>query len=381
MDSVFEYMDLYGQLSFETLPFNEIDAVILARLSFIPFDDFVSPHFNESIPLGEACRKVDALPERTDNAFWPGDVKLMRSVIGRKRFAELPVSGYVNILHEEDESQFAAVCYTLPDDVRYLAYRGTDDNLVGWKENFNMSFTFPVPAQKSAALYFEKAAREMPSARFILGGHSKGGNLAIYAAAFCSEEARENILKIYNFDGPGFREKTLQRKGYRAVRSRIITYVPQSSIIGMILEQEGEYTIVHSENIGLLQHDIMSWACDLANLCFVPVESFTSRSRLFDHAFRRWLEAMSLEHREYFVDTIFAVMEETGAKTLTDFRENKFHNLRIILKTIRGQDEETRQLMRETFRMLFRSAKAEAARLISEKQSQRRQADSPGDLL
>lgn len=364
MQNILDYLAIYGSISLAEIPFNEVDAVFLARLSFVPFDRFVSASFAERRRLEDVCTEIAALPGLEDSTVFKRDIALLGGVIGKPRLGDLEISAFVNKIEEEDETQFAALCYHLPNDEIYLVYRGTDDSLIGWKENLNMVFVFPVPAQNSARRYFEAACEAYPDKKFILGGHSKGGNLAIYAGAFCAPRYRPQIKQIFNFDGPGFRRESIATEGYRAIAPRLTTYVPQSSVVGMILEQEGEYTIVHSGSIGLWQHGVQSWEVD--GLQLKKVEEISASSRLFDHTLRSWLDELSLKQREAFVDCLYEVLTDNGAETLVDLQNNWFETFRGIIRAIRKMDEKDRSFVRRTFRLFFKSARSEAVRLLQE---------------
>lgn len=361
MDNVLTYLENCGSVSFEDMPFNEVDAAILARLCFIPFDEAVPQAYEKLVGLGEALEEAAAIPHLQERMYYTWDYELLQKARGRRRLGELKVSGFMNFIDEEKETQFSAILYHLPDGRIYLVFRGTDDTLVGWKENFNMVITFPVPAQTMGLAYFNEAAEAFPDKPFILGGHSKGGNIAVFAGAFCDEKVRGQIQKIYNFDGPGFGSETLRTEGYQAVLPKISTYVPQSSVIGMLLEQEGGYTVIHSGSVGLMQHNILSW--EVEGRRFKKLEKITAGSKLMDSTFKTWLKEMTPEQREIFVEVIFSVVEKTGASTLGELRENKLDAFTAVLKNIRNIDDDTKEIMKKTFALLFESA-GEAVRLL-----------------
>ena len=258
MANLFDYLDWRGDLPFSAAPLNPVDGILLARLSYLPFELFSRPLGREAAPLWEVAAELSARADFSSRVLRRSDARLLTAMGQSVRFREMTVFHYEQQFDPETQTQFSAVSIGLGDGRTYLSFRGTDNTLVGWKEDFNMAFTCPVPAQRSALAYLEAVAGEV-SGPLLLGGHSKGGNLAVYAAAFCPPALEERILAAYNFDGPGFDESVLQTEGYRRVCHKVSTFVPQSSIVGMLLGHEEKYTIVHSGQTGIMQHDLCSW--------------------------------------------------------------------------------------------------------------------------
>jgi hypothetical protein len=245
----------------------------------------------------------------------PETVSLTVQAAKTKRFGSLSLLGYVNRINDEEESQFSALTYRSDRGRAYLAFRGTDDTLVGWKENFNMSFMMPVPAQLEAVAYTEKIAEAL-SGDLYLGGHSKGGNLAVYAAVKCREDIKSRILSVFNNDGPGFDLPFVESKEYEGMREKIRTLVPESSVVGMLLEHEENYEVVRSSASGLLQHNAFSW--EVLGRRFIHLDSVGEESRLIDSALKDWMRELSPEERARFVDSFYETISATGAKTLTE---------------------------------------------------------------
>lgn len=351
MANSFDYLFWRGDVPFSASPFNEVDGMLLSRLSYAPFELVGKEN---AVTVGAVCRALLQIENIEDKLLMRDDKRLLELMVESDRFKNLVLFEYVNRIDEESETQFSAVTLQLARGMFYVAFRGTDETLVGWKEDFNMSFTTPVPAQKLAVEYFERVARKVRG-RFILGGHSKGGNLAVYAAAFCRQTTQRRIDLVENFDGPGFDEKVLETDGYKNVRSRISTYVPQSSVVGLLLGHEEEYTIVKSTNTGLLQHDTYSWEVERNR--FVYLETVTDASKFLDYTLKEWIASMPPEKREKLVDTIYMILTETNAKTVKELGDNWILNTASALRTIRGLDDETRKVLAEAMRALAKGAK------------------------
>lgn len=237
--------------------------------------------------------------------------------------------------------------YLLDESHAFVAYRGTDDTIIGWKENLNMSFMHPVPAQLEAVSYLEALADERKEC-FYLGGHSKGGNLAVYALAKCADEAKSRVIGAFNNDGPGFSREFIESLDYEEVRSKIRTFLPQSSIVGILLEHEEHYEVVKSSQSGIWQHDSLSW--ELMGGGFIHLDDITEESKSIDKTLKMWLEEMSGEDREIFVDNLFRALDATEAKTLTDLNTDR----KKIYKAWGGLDADTKSAVYKYIKLLFK---------------------------
>lgn len=354
MATIFEYLDWRGDLKMDQAPFNNIDALILSRLSYIPFDGIVLSGPFDNIILSDAAALFFTLDGPTKEVYMPKDVDLLNVLSKSERFKNMRLSGYLNEVDYKTQKQFAAMVIDTCDDSYFISYRGTDNTLVGWKEDFNMSFMTPVPAQKEAVRYLEKMAAAI-SGSIRLGGHSKGGNLAVYAASFCSESVQERIIKVYNNDGPGLDSIIIAQKGYIGVCKRIHTFVPQSSVVGMLLEHEEEYIVVHSTQIGLLQHDIYSWEVMRDN--FNYLETVSNSSRFVDKTLKDWLSVLVPEQREQFIEAMFSIFNETKALTTNELTANWYKNAQLILKSLKNMDEPLKQVISQVLFLLIKSAR------------------------
>lgn len=320
MANIMDYLNWRGELSFSQDGLNEIDSLILSNISYVALDRIVpSPWEPDTILLKDAIRQFWEGQEEQEQLKRCSLIKMapfiMRRLAQTKRFGTLSLAGYQNSVCKEEESQFSAVCIELGPQQTYVAFRGTDDTLIGWKENFCMCFE-TVPAQRKAADYLNYIGRKY-TGELWLGGHSKGGNLAVYSAAKAKPELQKRIKGIYNFDGPGFSRRMLASVGYQQIAGRIYKYVPVSSIIGMLLEQDENYQIVSSEEQGLRQHDPASWR--VLGSRFVSVPRQDKEIRWLNHIMHQFIYHLSLEERKNFVNTLFQVMEESDIHTVDDF--------------------------------------------------------------
>ena len=345
MANLFDYLAWRGDLPLSAVGFNEVDGIILARFAYADFENAALLQRGEA-PLGEVAQVLaEQQTEETE------DTALLRALAQSERFRLLRLSAYENRFDAESQTQFSAVTVRLTETLSYLAFRGTDTTLVGWKENFNMAFLCPVPSQREAADYLARAAER--EGRLILGGHSKGGNLAVYAAAM-----GERIEAVYNYDGPGFDISVLRTEGYRQILPKVHTFVPQSSIVGMLLEHQEKITVVHSTRAnGIQQHDVCSW--EVQPRGFLCMEETTSSSRFIDATVSAWLAEIDFAQRKCVIDTVYGALGQTNAKTLQELSERRFAALKEVLSAARHFDEETKNAVTQTLRLLMRSVQKE----------------------
>ena len=351
MTSVFDYLKWRGDLSFSQDPLNPVDGLIFSVLSYIPFVGQAAETPHEPIALRDAAADFLSLDDYESRVRAKNDAMMLRAAAETARFGGCKMVLYRDEFVPEEETQFAAMTFLLPDGTAFVAFRGTDRSLVGWKEDFNMAFQEAVPAQLLAQDYVREVAAEygMP---LRLGGHSKGGNLAVFAAARSTPDIQRRILEVYNNDGPGFTGYLMGDPGYLAMVPRIKTYVPQSSVIGMLLEHEEPYTIIKSNQVSVLQHDPYSWEVMGPN--FVPMQSITADSQFVNQTIKAWIADMDTQELNRLVDALFGLLGTGGIDKALDI----FHprNIRTYIKTL-GNDPETRQILAAEFQNLMEAAK------------------------
>ncbi|WP_455581480.1 Mbeg1-like protein [Dysosmobacter sp.] len=359
MANLLDYLEWRGDLTLSQAPFNEVDNLILAELSFVDFGGIVpAPGEGASVPLQEAAEAFFAgFPngEKIDMGVLIPDAipHMLRKMAACRRFQDMKLNCFVDWLDTEKAEQFAALTVETGDSLLYLSFRGTDDTLAGWKEDFHMACLPEVPAQKMAVKYVRDVARQFPRRRLRLGGHSKGGNLAVYAGVFTTAAIQRRIEAIWSNDGPGFHNDLLDLPEHRRVAQRIVSIVPKSSVVGMLLEHEEDYQVVDSTQQGLMQHDGFSW--QVLGDHFVRLRSVTRQGHLNDLALKEWVHHMPLSQREKFVDGLFDVLSASGARTLTDLKEESFKSAGAMVKAMKDMEKDTRDALLYAIGLLFRS--------------------------
>ena len=350
MADIFDYLLWRGDLSMEAVPPNPVDTLILSELSYIGFEGLVPGDFLHPVPLRVAAEAFAMLPDREDRDRVKRDGELLAAAARTARFGELKLVFYRSELLPELQSQFAAVTWLLPGGGAVITYRGTDLSITGWKEDFNMSFQPQVPAQEKALWYLEAFAR-VHRGPIRLAGHSKGGNLAVYAAAKAQPELQERILSVHNHDGPGFHSQMLLDPGYRAILPLVRTFVPQSSVVGMLLEHEEPYTVVKSRQLSLLQHEPYSW--EVLGGGFITMEEVDGNSRFLDRTIKQWLADTTMDERNAFVDAVYELLTLGEINDLREIILPK--NVLRYLRTL-STDEHLRSVIAREFADLFRTA-------------------------
>ena len=353
MANVCDYVRWRGDLTLDQSGFNEIDNLILARFSYFPFDKIIRE--NEIATIKELSRRFSNQDVTKLPILWKDDVELFLLMGKSKRFGGMLATKYINKIDAEQEKQFSAITVLMPDDTIYVSYRGTDNTIVGWKEDFNMSFKSHIASQISAKQYLEEIAKEYPSSKIIIGGHSKGGNIAVYAATFASKEVKDRIINVYNNDGPGFCEDVIETPEYQEILPRVHTYIPQSSIIGRLMNHKEKYTIVESVQKGIMQHDLYSW--QLLGKEFVTLKKLTNESEFIDKTIKDWLENVEPEKREQVIDAVFEILNTTEAQTMKELKANWFANAKTILGTYKTIDNDTKEMVWQTVNELLKVAK------------------------
>ena len=356
MGTLFDYIRWRGDLTFTQDPVNAVDALIFSALSYISYGGQVEQAPRTPVRLKDAAEEYFAMEDHESRVRVRNDLDLLHLAAGSVRFGYSKICMYRNEFVPEQETQFAAMTFQLDDGSLFLAFRGTDYSLVGWKEDFNMSFQQTVPAQRLAVQYTREVAMEY-MAPMRLGGHSKGGNLAVFAAARSSPMIQQRILEVYNHDGPGFTKYMMGDPGYLTVVPRIRTCIPQSSVIGMLLEHEEPYTVIRSKTVGLLQHDPYSW--EVLGREFVKVQEITEGSQFVDATIKDWFAGMSNQERSQLVDVMFTLLGTGGIENALDIFQPR--NIRTYIKTL-SSDENIRRVLSAEFQSLIEAARRTKAR-------------------
>ena len=344
MANMLDYLVWRGDIPLSVVPWGGVDGLICAQFSYL---DFHGGQDTKGWTL-EELNRIDALQEGTSNSF-AGRKAVFQKMAESARFSETRMHHAIALTDPEIEMQFSAMCLDLPDGTTCVAFRGTDNTIVGWREDFNMAYQTRVPAQEAATLYLTRAAG-LSDRPLRIVGHSKGGNLAVYASACVSKKIQKRIESIWSYDGPGMNREMSQTEGFGRIRERIHSYVPQTSIIGMLMDYYEPYTVVHSTASGISQHDPMTW--QIYGPQFVTLPNVDQTAKVTRDTLHNWLQNSTPEQRADFVDVLFQLVDTTKATRMSDLTGEKFRSLLTMV----GNRKEVNPEARRVFNRLMAQA-------------------------
>ena len=350
MGIIFDYLDQVAYDSIYDTPFNELDMLMLTEITYLPFDQIVSDQISPDC----TCRLFEAaekLPQDLSMLVTKNRLKLLEKVASSTRFKNIKLMGYVNDIDPDVQKQFAAMIFKIKPDSYVLTFRGTDDSIIGWKEDFHMTYMDQVPAQKTAVNYLRKAMDALPG-QFILTGHSKGGNLASYAASQIEPEYQERIQSIYSYDAPGLNHSVITSQGYQTISEKIKRYIPQGSIVGMMLETPKQAQIVKSTAIGgLAQHDTFSW--QISDQTFVLLDNLNPDSLQVDKTLKNWVDSVSDEELKDFFDLFFGLILDAGISSINDLTKlENFNKILAVFENANALTDEERDMLTRLAKLL-----------------------------
>ena len=352
-----DYVEWRGDLSFKNSAFCDVDALVLCQLSYLNFDGLLSDSFFQKNSLRElwtAFKSSADYEKRCDLGALISQktVRLLELCAASERFGNIRACAYVSKIDLDNEEQFSAVTFFEGglNANPFVAFRGTDDTIVGWKEDFNLAIEETVPAQRDALEYLESVAKKTRK-KIWVGGNSKVGNLAVYSSAFCEPKIQKRIARVFNFDGPGFRKEIIEDARLIKIIPLLHSYYPSLSIVGMLFRHAGEFTVVQSGESGLMQHEPFSWFVEPRG--FKDGGGFDKASQIFYKTFNEWLEAVSKEKRSLVVETLFKVLTAGGAKTNSELEKDWGRQALAIVKAASELDKETRDEILKLVQHLF----------------------------
>jgi hypothetical protein len=371
MGTILDYLREYGDYTLEEKPFGDVDSLILSQLAYLKFDGMVPGIAGDApmVTLETLVNHEHYQDLYADERYRTDNMALFQGIYRSKRFGGLEIGSYVNRIELDLQTQFSAVIFRLSNGMHYVAFRGTDENIVGWKEDLNLAFSEPVPGQLMSVWYLEQAARRIRG-DFCVGGHSKGGNLAVYASMYCDEETRSRIRVIYDHDGPGFRPEVKAKSAYSEIEGRIRKTIPRSSLVGMLLYTDGVYQVVESKTIGLAQHIPYTWLVDGDEFRFV--DEIRAGRKFMDEALNQWILSLSQEQVHVFVDTLYQIVLASETDNLIDFTGNWSKSLHLIGAALKDVDSETAKKIIQIMKALFEIVSANAKEQFRTKTEQQK---------
>lgn len=357
--NILDYLVFYGEFGFEQVAFNAVDGLIFSQLAYCNIDGLVDSGFENKITLNELARKF-MLSENVEERSQMGalinewTVDLLVTAGKTKRFGNVFVSNFVNIVDERKKEQFSALTFEIEKKKYVISFRGTDDSIVGWYEDFNLGYMEQIPSHVDGAEYLKKALSELKG-EFILTGHSKGGNIVVKAGTSVDKKNQNRILEIYNYDGPGFYSSFYKSEEFLQIENKLKCFYPESCFVGMMFEHYWKYSIVKSSEDALMQHDPFSWK--VLGSGFEYVSDFDEKSQVFYKSFNDWANRLSNDEKKSFIDLFFDIMYASGAKTNYEIEKNKIVCGGKMLSRLSEFEDDERDKFMNAIKVLLSVAK------------------------
>lgn len=355
MNTVKDYLDWRGDLSFSQDPLNEVDSAIFSLLAYLDFG-----MISGNIKIHDLATKYKKYAAKSKNSYYhtkfiKGIEAILEKMAATDRFKDVLVSDYIDRIDEKSQTQFSAMCFILGGTGIYVAFRGTDNSFIGFKEDFNMSYSQHVQGQLESVKYLDYIMDKYRGSSIYVGGHSKGGNFAVYSACEIGEDKKERIIGIYNNDGPGFSKDFVKTKSYKDTSTKVTKIIPKDSIVGILMDNEEETKRVNATgSTGFIQHDIQNW--EVMGREFVEAEC-GDQAQFLDDTIRCWLANLEDKDKALFVDEMYRIISmTTDAKKLSDISESKLRLTMNFIKNMKELDPEKREIMSGVVYRLFESA-------------------------
>jgi len=364
MANLFDYLQWRGDIPLREDPFAEVDNLVLAELAYTRFQEIV-PGDGRRVSLQEAHDAFFSRHTREEilaaKSFTARAPLLMPDMLSGKRFRDLELCCYVDEVDKEQDLQMSAIAFLLPDGTAYLAFRGTDGTLVGWKEDFNFSFQPETEGQRRAVAWLNRVGASLPGPLRV-GGHSKGGNFATYASAFCERSIQDRILQVYSNDGPGFRQEVTEKEGYLRILDRVFSIIPDTSVIGLMFSGKVRHHVVSSSASGILQHDALTW--NVRRNRFVPAQ-LSETGKAIQNIVSGLMDQVDDGTRKYLIDTVFGLLSATGQDSFSGISEQKWKSVESMINAGLGMPLEKSQEVLRVLGQLGQTGSQAAADYIA----------------
>lgn len=345
MENLKNYLKYFKDVTFEESAFNDIDNAIFASLIYLDFSKILKRPMSMKELGKKFFNEIDYKKVKSSPIIVRRTIDNFEVLFNSDRYKDIIVSNYEKIV--DFEKQFGAIKFK-HELFTYVAYEGTDDSLIGWKEDFDMIHTFPVPSQKMAINYLNKVIN-FSDKKIYVGGHSKGGNLAMTASMYANYFVRRKIVKVYNNDGPGFMESELQSRAYKKMLPKLVTIVPEESMVGILFGSLKEPRVIVSSGKGIFQHNINNWNC------YGPIflkGNLSDNSKMIKMRVDKWLKKHNNDERKKMVDALFEMLK---ASDITSIKQGQFGVPKMLkmLRQTKDMDKESRDLILEVMKVIF----------------------------
>lgn len=353
MAHLIEYLEKVENLTFDQEPLNILDKICINEIGYLTYEKWLTASdLKKPINLHDFAEGKELNPEYSFMVT-KERVELAEAMVKSKRFASLSLSSYRSVLDKEVEKQFAAMIFSLPElDYHQLVFRGTDDSVIGWKEDFQLTYSREIPAHRSAMTFLEDHLPNL-SGRITVSGHSKGGNLALYSAVQSSTALREKISELLLLDSPGLMKSLLEKPSYQELKSKMAVIRPQDSVVGVMLYWDRPAQLVAAEGIGFAQHNALTWEVDLTTNDFVYVDQPTELSQRLEETFQEWIETLPNQELKQVCDLVFDTILDSGIESLDDIGIQALPQLGQMLQEFGNLSDKQKKVLQDGFNQLL----------------------------
>ena len=353
MAHLIDYLEKVKELTFDQEPLNILDKVCINEIGYLTYEKWLTASdLKKSINLHDFAEGKELNP---DYSFMVTKerVELAEAIVRSRRFASLSLSNYRSVLDKEVEKQFAAMIFSLPElDYHQLVFRGTDDSVIGWKEDFQLTYSREIPAHRSAMTFLEDHLPNL-SGRITVSGHSKGGNLALYSAVQSSTALREKIAELLLLDSPGLMKSLLEKPSYQELKAKMIVIRPQDSVVGVMLYWDRPAQLVAAEGIGFAQHNALTWEVDLVANDFVYEDQPTELSQRLEETFQEWIETLPNQELKQVCDLVFDTILDSGIESLDDIGIQALPQIGQMLQEFGNLSDKQKKVLQDGFNQLL----------------------------
>ena len=353
MAHLIDYLEKVENLTFDQEPLNILDKVCINEIGYLTYEKWLTASdLKKSINLHDFAEGKELNP---DYSFMVTKerVELAEAIVRSRRFASLSLSNYRSVLDKEVEKQFAAMIFSLSElDYHQLVFRGTDDSVIGWKEDFQLTYSREIPAHRSAMTFLEDHLPNL-SGRITVSGHSKGGNLALYSAVQSSTALREKIAELLLLDSPGLMKSLLEKPSYQELKAKMIVIRPQDSVVGVMLYWDRPAQLVAAEGIGFAQHNALTWEVDLTTNDFVYEDQPTELSQRLEETFQEWIEALPSQELKQVCDLVFDTILDSGIESLDDIGIQALPQIGQMLQEFGNLSDKQKKVLQDGFNQLL----------------------------
>ena len=353
MSNLIDYLEKVKELTFDQEPLNILDKVCINEIGYLTYEKWLSASdLQKTINLHDYTDGKDLNP---DYSFMVTKerVELAEAMVRSRRFAGLSLSSYRSVLDKEVEKQFAAMIFSLPElDYQHIVFRGTDDSVIGWKEDFQLTYSREIPAHRSAIAFLSEHLPNL-SGHITVSGHSKGGNLALYSAVQSSTALREQIAELLLLDSPGLMKSLLEKPSYQEVKAKMTVIRPQDSVVGVMLYWDMPAQLVASEGVGIAQHNALLWQVDPESRDFIYVNQPTEMSQRLEETFQEWIETLPNQQLKQVCDLFFDIILDSGIESLDDISIKTLPKIGQLLQEFGNLTDQQKKVLQDGFNQLL----------------------------